>query len=504
MSALMKYRGSLLCLAASLSMIVAALATADPCGMVPPIYTGESPITRSGLQQTYVFYHDGVESFAIRPGYEGDIDNFGMLIPFPTPPSIRKVHDSIFDQIKNAIDPPEVVIDLRPPPPMARAAPGGGGFGGGGMQLQMLSEDEVRVLREEAVGMYEVAVLAAGSAEALKKWMDENGYQFPNGMDDVANEYITDGWCFAAVKTKVSARDAIEPRPGQREANPGMPAGSSFEGHVQGLAFRFRTDELVVPMRLSAFNEGDTRNVVYLLTDAGKRIRNIPEEYVRRQITGNQLVSNITEPLPLRVFGGTIEEIPERRMQALAEQRDPEPENGIAAQMFVSDLLASQLDAGEELLLDLESSEKDLVLINERLELRGAEVDNLIVDAMSTRFEKDEAALEQLRSMTLTVVDGDFPRAILASQNLRFDNFRMAAQLNTPMRYNTRTHQPGNDPGGRLYLGALERTPTDSAISSAPTGDMTNRSSIAAVSLPGAALLFAFCLFRFNRESKEQ
>ena len=72
--------------AASLAaMVVSSFVAADPCGMVPPIYTGESPITRSGLQQTYVFHHDGVETFAIRPGYEGNIDNFGMLIPFPTP-----------------------------------------------------------------------------------------------------------------------------------------------------------------------------------------------------------------------------------------------------------------------------------------------------------------------------------------------------------------------------------------------------------------------------------
>ncbi len=34
---------------------------ADPCGMVPPISPGQqTPIARIGLQQTYVFYKDGV------------------------------------------------------------------------------------------------------------------------------------------------------------------------------------------------------------------------------------------------------------------------------------------------------------------------------------------------------------------------------------------------------------------------------------------------------------
>ena len=101
-------------LIAGLITFAATAIQADPCGMVPPIYTGnQSPITRIGLQKTYVFYKDGVETFVIRPGFRGKVDNFGMLIPFPTPPELRKVSDNIFDQIANAIDPPEVVVDLR-------------------------------------------------------------------------------------------------------------------------------------------------------------------------------------------------------------------------------------------------------------------------------------------------------------------------------------------------------------------------------------------------------
>ena len=64
---------------------------------------------------------------------------------------------------------------------------------------------------------------------------------------------------------------------------------SPVDGHVQAMGFRFKTDKLVVPMRLSAFNEGELRNIVYLLTDGPKKIRSIPEEYVMRQLPGKQL-----------------------------------------------------------------------------------------------------------------------------------------------------------------------------------------------------------------------
>ena len=89
----------------------AETAQADPCGMVPPVYVGDGvAITRIGQQRTYVFYKDGVETFVIRPGFQGKVDEFGMLIPFPSIPEIRKVSDNIFPHVAAAIDPPEVVV----------------------------------------------------------------------------------------------------------------------------------------------------------------------------------------------------------------------------------------------------------------------------------------------------------------------------------------------------------------------------------------------------------
>ena len=183
----------------NLSLTVSLLITAivvtplfgDPCGMVPPIYTGKgSPIARTGLQQTYVFFDKGVESFVIRPAFKGNVDNFGMLIPFPTAPALRKVPDNVFDQIAAAVDPPEVVVDLTPQPEMMVFA--NGAVMNSVMEIEegLSIRQQVRVVKQEAVGMYEVAVLEAGSAAALKKWMDKNKFIYPTGMDKVTEEYI--------------------------------------------------------------------------------------------------------------------------------------------------------------------------------------------------------------------------------------------------------------------------------------------------------------------------
>ena len=93
------------------ALLLPNLANADPCGMVPPIYTGPGvPIARTGDQNTYVFYKNGVETFVIHPGFKGKVEQFGMLIPFPAVPELRKVSDSIFPHVRAAIDPPEVVV----------------------------------------------------------------------------------------------------------------------------------------------------------------------------------------------------------------------------------------------------------------------------------------------------------------------------------------------------------------------------------------------------------
>ncbi len=428
-------------------MSLACMVAADPCGMVPPIYTGEGPpITRVGVQKTYVFYKDGIESFVIRPGYSGKVGDFGMLIPFPTPPALRKLPDNIFGQLAAAVDPPEVVEWIYDPDErvyeMSAAV---------GDSEQSLGVNEVAVLRQEAVGMYEIAVLAAGSPEALALWMEEHGYRYPQGMDKACAEYIADGWCFVAVKTRVGPKAGVDPDPGMRTTQPGLPDGASFDGNVQAMGFRFRSPELVVPMRLSAFNKGEMRNVVYLLSDAPQKVQRLPEGHVVRQLPGAELRSHLTELLPLRVVGGSVDDISAERWQQLLVQRDPKPHNGLAAELFAADLLAAR---EQRLAHPHEEQEKRLLSVGEALGLRGEEMDRLHHEALLADHEAVVArALAELDGMWLTVIDGDFPREVVAEDNLHFEAFRMPGSENTAERYEATSLGPQAPREGTVFDG---------------------------------------------------
>jgi hypothetical protein len=311
----------------------------------------------------------------------------------------------------------------------------------------------VRVVKEEAVGMYEVAVLEAGSAAALKKWVDEHGYQYPKGMDDAANDYVALGWCFVAVKTKVGQKAGVDPKPGMRKVNSKLPKGATFDGHVQAMGFRFRVKELVVPMRLSTFNKGDLHNIVYLLAERPTKIRSIPAEYVVRQISGEELIKNVTQPLPLRVVGGTVRNLRPFQKAKLPRQRNPVPHNGAARDLFATDLLAVKEG---RLSHPHEESEKMLLRIGERLGLRGPDIDKLNEDSLAKKREQIVAkSLTQLKRMTLTVIDGNFPREVLQNQNLKFAVYRMPRRRNSAVYYDAKTKKRSARQQGRLYQGKL-------------------------------------------------
>jgi hypothetical protein len=288
--------------------------------------------------------------------------------------------------------------------------------------------------------MYQVAVLEAGSSKALARWMKENGYRYPEGMDKVTEEYVVEGWCFVAIKAAVGAADGINPEPGKRSVDSARPAGSTFNGHVQGMAFRFHVKEPVVPMRLSVFNGVDPRNVVYMLTDKPVKIKQLNDSLVVRQVQGGTLLKTLSEPLEVEMdsllTGFTMNA--DQRKQ-LADMRNYEPYVSIAKSLFASDLLAVK---ESRLSLPHEEREKEYLRVSEAFGLRGAEIDVLHGEQLQKeRLEIVESTLSQIEGMHLSVVDGVLDSSVLSAENLLFEEHKIsfAKGRNEPLKQNDRT-----------------------------------------------------------------
>ena len=433
-----------------LAFATATPAFADPCGMVPPLHVsvdpGSPPIQRVGIQRTYVMHTRGVETMVLRPGFEGRVEEFGMLIPFPTPPAIRKIEDATFQHIEAAIAPPEVNVQIYDPMPMHRGvfddlamAPSMAKSSEMAVEEESLAlrRDEVRVLKEEAVGMYQVAVLEAGSAKALDTWMADNAYRYPEGMDAVVEDYVAERWCFVAIKARVGSADGATPRPGMRTTDTAFPSGATFDGHVQGMGFRFFTEEPVVPMRLSVFNGEDPHNVLYMLTDEPVRIDDVPAGLVLDQLDGEELHRNLTEPFAVTWQNGGPNDLVDWQMNQVQVQRNPAPYSGVARDLFAADMLAARTG---RLSLPFEEEEKELLRISEAFGMRGAEIDALHNATLTEqKAEAVDGALDDVKEMHLSVIDGVYPQRVLARQNLTFSTYRLpplvrALERNDPLK----------------------------------------------------------------------
>src|SRR5207248_3649465 len=104
-----------------------------------------------------------------------------------------------------------------------------------------------------------------------------------------------------------------------------------------------------------------------------------------------------------------------------------------------------------------EEDEKMLLRIGENFGLRGPEIDKLNLAALDTQRDKAvKDALDDLKKMTMTVIDGDFPREVVGAQDLIFGEYRMPARRNSSEFYDAKGKKPAGRREGTLKLGALE------------------------------------------------
>jgi hypothetical protein len=125
--------------------------------------------------------------------------------------------------------------------------------------------------------------------------------------------------------------------------------------------------------------------------------------------------------------------------------------------------------------------------------------------ALKDDREKTVASgLELLNSMTLTVVDGDFPREVLAKENLTFANYRMPRNLNNTLNYDAKRFGPGSKKSGKRKVGSIDWNEVDSAVVTRNEGESgsTVENGLSATSYTTGILFFGFLGMLVLRRSR--
>ncbi|MCD4705996.1 DUF2330 domain-containing protein [bacterium] len=176
-------------------------------------------------QKAIVWYEDGIEKLVLSTSFQGDADDFSWIIPTPNRPKITKSSDELFTSLDELTRVEWDYDDIRP----------AGGYG----VMEKTARNQVHIIETKKIEYYDVTVLTADDKNALAKWLNRNGYQFPKKQSYILDSYIKNRWYFTAVKI-----DASKIYPGIKN--------QLKDGHIIPLQLTFKTSKAVYPLKISS------------------------------------------------------------------------------------------------------------------------------------------------------------------------------------------------------------------------------------------------------------
>ena len=192
-------------------------------------------------QKAILYWSKGKEVMLLQVKYEGAAEEFAWIVPTPARPKVTAIPDA---------ESPFGEISLYT---QKRARWG---------SRTDSKAPAVEVLERKTVGVYDIAVLAAGDPDALGRWLDSNGYAFPTDRREVLAHYTSKHWYYVAMRID---RDLLGT----------ASIGKLVKGELQPLRFEFSTANMVYPLEISSVNAGETEILLYVLADVPLIVDNL-------------------------------------------------------------------------------------------------------------------------------------------------------------------------------------------------------------------------------------
>ncbi len=214
---------------AAAASLWAATQPADACGCGVAIEAEVN--SESGL----VVVGPGEEQIILSLDLEsaGD-ERAAVILPVPGVPEVAAIEDG---------DPLAYLEQATQPPPEVGSGSGDEDGATAG------AAPPVDVIGREEIGGYDVTRLASSDREALDTWLDENGYEVPDGAEPIFASYIRQGWKFVAIRL---APDS--------------------DGRLKPLRVSFPAEIPIYPMRLSQLSTRPIDLTLYTLADGERQV----------------------------------------------------------------------------------------------------------------------------------------------------------------------------------------------------------------------------------------
>lgn len=229
-------------------------------------------------QRALIQFADGNETLVIDTAFKGDGTNFAWVVPLPSKPEVEPTTEGLFTTLQFLFQPvvyheiplvPFLILfigiflvftvrQVRRSVGVVKALAEGillmfgivflAGLllgAGGPAETAPLPDKGVCVVERKQAGIYDTAVLRSADGSALLEWLNRNGFATPTNHLAVIQSYARQGWYFVASRVRVDAplTDAAQPQP---------------------LAFTFKTERAVYPLRLTGINNPHCKIDLYV------------------------------------------------------------------------------------------------------------------------------------------------------------------------------------------------------------------------------------------------
>jgi hypothetical protein len=203
--------------------LITLLLTLHPAHACCPVSRADRPVVNG--DQNVIMVWDAktkTQHFIRQASFKTQNKDLGFIVPTPTQPELSESGDEAFALLEKITAPPVVEQSEPISFPIACSQ----------RDSAVKSAAEARVLEEKRIAGFDIAVLEADNAAALKTWLADHGYPFSPQVEAWAAPYIADKWKFTAMKV---ARE--------------NPSDSSSSMSASALRLTFKTDRPLFPYR---------------------------------------------------------------------------------------------------------------------------------------------------------------------------------------------------------------------------------------------------------------
>jgi hypothetical protein len=193
------------------------------------------------------------ESFTVQPKFEGNAQDFGMVIPTPSQPKLHEMPRDFFKELAvfSILKKRQFPQSKLLPRVHTRNTVYALGRSGKDSAEESKSEKRppaVKVLEAGIVGSLDYKIIEAGRADDLYAWLKAHQYQYA-GDEATLDFYVKQKWLFTVMKI-----DTMQMKKNK---------DGSYAGEVTPTRFQFSTDKLVYPLKITQLSVKDKTEALF-------------------------------------------------------------------------------------------------------------------------------------------------------------------------------------------------------------------------------------------------